>query len=94
MNKILILVEKEYISFSKYNRSISEENLSETVTEEAWDKDGLIRVTRRLEEEEVTLLFHAGEGAVFLPELSGKQDLLTGNVFDGMVQGITALVLQ
>lgn len=30
MNKILILVEKEYISFSKYNRSISEENLNNT----------------------------------------------------------------
>ena len=30
MNKVLILVEKEYISFSKYNRSISEENLNNT----------------------------------------------------------------
>lgn len=30
MNKILILVEKEFISFSKYNRNISEENLNNT----------------------------------------------------------------
>ena len=30
MNKILVLVEKDHISFSKYNRSISEENLNNT----------------------------------------------------------------
>ena len=30
MNKILVSVEKEFISFSKYNRSVSEENLNNT----------------------------------------------------------------
>jgi len=30
MNKLLIMVEKEYISFSKYNRNINEENLNNT----------------------------------------------------------------
>ena len=30
MNKILILVEKDCVSFSKYNRNISEENLNNT----------------------------------------------------------------
>ena len=30
MNKILVSVEKEFISFSKYNRSVNEENLNNT----------------------------------------------------------------
>ena len=66
----------------------------ETVGEKALDADGLICVTRRLNEEEVTILFHAGEGSVSLPALSGKQDLITGRVFDGNLQGIAALVLK
>ena len=65
-----------------------------TVAEEAQDKDGLICVTRCLEDDEVTILFHAKEDAISLPALSGKRNLLTDNVFDGKVQGITALVLK
>ena len=65
-----------------------------TVAEEARDKDGLICVTRCLEDDEVTILFHAKEDTISLPALSGKRNLLTNNVFDGKVQGITALVLK
>ena len=66
----------------------------ETAAEQTRDEEGLIRVTKALDGQEVTLLFHAGEGTVELPELSGKTDLLTGQVFDGKVAGITALVLK
>ena len=54
----------------------------------------LICVTRRLEGEEVTVLFHAKEDTVSLPELSGKRNLLADQIFDGKIRGITALVLK
>ena len=63
------------------------------LSEEARDEDGLILITRRLNGQEITLLFHAGEGRVQLPELTGKRELLSGSSFDGTVNGITAMVL-
>ena len=46
--------------------------------------------TLPLEDDEVPILFHAKEDTISLPALSGKRNLLTDNVFDGKVQGITA----
>ena len=63
------------------------------IAEEARDADGLIRITRRRSGRDITLVFHAKEGDVQLPELAGKQDLLSQTVFAGTVHGITALVL-
>ena len=63
------------------------------VREEAWDEEGLIRITRRLTGRDITLLFHAKEGNVQIPELAGKQELLSGTYFTGSVSGITAMVL-
>ncbi len=63
------------------------------LSEEARDQDGLILITRRLNGQDITLLFHAGEGRVQLPELAGKRELLSGTSFDGTVNGITAMVL-
>ena len=40
------------------------------------------------------MIFHAAEGAVQLPELAGKTDLLTGEVFSGTLTGFRALVFQ
>ena len=57
------------------------------------DDAGLIRITRQLDEQEITLVFCAKEGSVELADLAGKTDLLTGKAFDGHIQGITALVL-
>ena len=65
----------------------------EILSEEARDEDGLILITRRLDGQEITLLLHAGEGRVQLPELTGKRELLSGSSFDGTVNGITAMVL-
>jgi glycosidase len=66
---------------------------AETVSEEADDENGLIRITRSLNDQDITILFHAKEGDVQIPELAGKQDLLGQRVFEGTVQGITAMVL-
>ena len=62
--------------------------------EQVRDEDGLICIRRQLEDRAVTLVFHAREGAVRIPELAGKKDLLSDTVFDGTVRGITALVLE
>lgn len=62
-------------------------------TEEARDEEGLILRKYRIDGRDVTLLFHAKEGSVCMPELSGKLDLLENRVFDGTLSGIAALVL-
>jgi hypothetical protein len=61
---------------------------------ESRDDDGLIIITRQLESRKVTLVFHRGTGAAVIPELSGKTDLLTGQLFRGTVEGYTALALR
>jgi hypothetical protein len=40
------------------------------------------------------MLFHCGEGSAMVPELVGRTDLLTGQVFRGTIEGYTALVLR
>lgn len=65
-----------------------------TVREDAWDEFSLIRITRQLGGERITVIFHAAEGSVRLPWLAGKTDLLTGSVFSGSVKGFTALVFR
>ena len=65
----------------------------QVVQERAWDEDGLIYITRRLNGQDITLLFHAKEGNVQIPELAGKQELLSETLFTGTVNGITAMVL-
>ena len=64
------------------------------LSQSADDASGLIRITRHLDGQEITLVFCSKEGSVSLPELAGKTNLLTGQVFDGHLCDITALVLQ
>ena len=71
--------------------AITEGNI---LCQEACDDTGLIRLTRSLNGQEVTLLFCAKDTAIEQPELSGKRDLLSGQIFGGHLQGITAMVLQ
>ena len=48
--------------------------------------------TREKHGQTVTVIFHAAEGAVELPELAGKRNLVTGIDFDGTLRGFAALV--
>lgn len=64
-----------------------------TLLQEAIDGAGFIRITKRLDNQEVTLLFCAKDTSVDLPELVGKTDLLTGKDFDGKMSGICTMVL-
>ena len=64
------------------------------VRQDAWDDLSLIRTTRERDGQRITVIFHASEGAVQLPELAGKTDLLTGTVFDGTLTGLAALVFR
>ena len=62
------------------------------VRQDAWDELSLVRITRELEGKAMTVLFHAAEGAVELPEFAGRTDLLTGESFTGTLSGLRALV--
>lgn len=65
----------------------------EILSQEARDEAGLICITRRWEDSQVTILFHNQSGTVTLPHLAGKRDAITGEIFNGILQGITAMVL-
>ena len=82
-----------YKTLLRLRREVPAITRGETIREEAWDDQGLIRITRRLEGQEVTLLFHGKTGTVRLPELAGKENALTGTTFDGFLTGIAAAVL-
>ena len=60
--------------------------------EDAWDDLSLVRITREKDGQKVTVIFHAADGAVQLPELAGRTDLITGTRFDGTLTGFRALV--
>ena len=64
------------------------------LSQDAWDDCALIRINRELDEQRITTVFHAAEGTVELPELAGKTDLITGQVFDGTLTGFRALVFE
>ena len=64
------------------------------IGEDAWDDLALIRITREKDGQRVTVIFHAADGPVQLPELAGTTDLLTGTVFDGTLTGFRALVMK
>ena len=64
------------------------------VRQEAWDDLALVRITREKDGRQMTVIFHAAEGAVELPEFAGKTDLLTGDVFGGTITGFRALVFR
>lgn len=64
------------------------------LAQEAEDACGLIRITRQLGEDKVTLVFCSKDASLSLPDLAGKTDLLTGKIFDGQLQGISAMALQ
>lgn len=58
------------------------------------DEAGLLRITRELEGVRVTLLFHAGNGSIYLPEFTGKTERVTSTAFSGTLEGPGALVFQ
>ena len=87
----LLMWYKSLIRVRKENPAIAQ---GEAIRMESRDDDGLIIITRQLESRKVTLVFHRGTGAAVIPELSGKTDLLTGQLFRGTVEGYTALALR
>ena len=83
-----------YKRLLQLRREIPALTQGETLREEARDAEGLIRITRTLAGQEITLVFHNQEGAVSLPDLAGKTDAITGEAFSGTLEGITALALR
>lgn len=58
------------------------------------DEAGLILITRAMEQERITLVFHAKEGEIALPDQEGMFDLLGSRVFDGRIGAWETAVLQ
>lgn len=79
----LLRIRKEYPALTQ----------GKLVRQDAWDDLSLVRITRELNGQKITVLFHAAEGSVHLPELAGRLDLLTGTPFDGTLTDFRALVL-
>ncbi len=87
-------------TFEKYRRLISLRHSCPCLTEgsvadfQADDARGVAALTRRLGEEEVTVLLHCKAGEAETPEYAGRKDLLTGEPFNGVLRSWDYAVLQ
>lgn len=81
-----------YQSLIRIRRTFPAVTTGGTLCQEADDERGLIRIVRSHGESVLTLLFVNNEHPVSLPEYAGRTDLITGTVFDGTTDGITAMV--
>ncbi len=62
--------------------------------EEVDDKNGVILQTRALDGQSLTVVFHCAGGSTPLPACRGRRDILTGRVFDGVLQPWQTVVLE
>ena len=90
-DKDMLCLYRKLLQLRKQIPAITEGRI---LSQETQDDAGFIRITRCLNSQEVTLLFCSKDVTVELPELAGKTDLLRGEVFDGHLTGIKAMVLQ
>lgn len=81
-----------YQSLIRIRRTFPAVTTGETILQDADDEQGLIRIIRRHGASELTLLFVRNEAPVSLPEYAGRTDLITGTVFSGTTDGISAMV--
>ena len=58
------------------------------------DEHSLIQMTRKLENTTLTVIFHSTENAVTLDKYKGCTDLITGEVFDGVLDGYEVLLVE
>ena len=82
--KKLISIRKEYPAIT----------LGETVNTYTDDENGIIALTQKYGDEEITLIYHGRNGKVNLPEFSGKINLMNGKIFNGEVKAYDAIVLK
>jgi glycosidase len=76
-----------YKRLLQLRRDIPAITRGQTLSEMTVDECGAIIITRRLADEEITLIFCSKECELPLPRLCGKRDLITGNTFDGILRG-------
>lgn len=65
----------------------------ETARQDADDESGLITIEKRLDGRRFTVLFHTKPGNVELPELAGREELVSGRRFPGRLGDYEAAVL-
>ncbi len=58
------------------------------------DEQGIIKMTRKFGDMTVTVIFHGKEACVNMDEYKGYTDVITGQVFDGVMKGYTALLFE
>lgn len=80
-----------YQTLLRIRKTVPAVTAGRLIRQDAWDDLSLIRITRELEGQRATIIFHAAEGPVELPELAGKTDLLTSAEFDGTLTGYAAM---
>ena len=82
-----------YQTLIRIRRSCPALTQGELTAQHADDETGLIRMERRLEDRRVTVLFHTKAGTAGLPELAGRQELISGQRFSGCLGSYEAAVL-
>ena len=89
-NGALFLYYQTLIRLRHQHPALTEGKLVETYTD---DETGLIRMERELEDRRMTILFHTRAGSAALPELHGRENLVTGIPFSGFLGDYEAAVL-
>lgn len=82
--KTLIRLRKEYPCITE----------GETISCETQDETGLIILVKKLEEEELTLIFHGKKETLELPQFVERRNLITQKPFSGKLQGFDVALLQ
>lgn len=89
-NGALFTYYQTLIQIRRQYPALTEGKLIETHTD---DEAGLICMERQLGSQRLTILFHTREGSLALPELHGRENLVTGAPFSGCLGGYEAVVL-
>lgn len=83
-----------YCKLSKARKAYPALTKGTLIACETDDESGIIKMTRQLEDTTVTVVFHGKETPVTLNEYKGCTDLITGEVFEGVLGGYGALLIE
>ena len=82
-----------YRNLIKVRRTYPALTEGEVIACEACDENGIVKISRQLDDRVMTVIFHGKENSVELDEYKGYTDILTGKIFDGSLKGYGVLVV-
>ena len=82
---------RSLIKARKENPALTEGDMVSCKTD---DESGMIEMVRKLDDDQVTLVFNGGDKAISLKQYKGTKDLITDDIFEGELSPYRALVIK